>query len=90
MRQIDKERITAQIEFINRITKGGQIDYEAALKERFALAERLQNRRPAFIEWMKKQGFPSWRISEELSTLDRLIKELLRDPLKNDIWSEVS
>jgi len=87
---VDKERISAQIAFINRITKGGQIDYESALKERFALAERLQNRRPAFIEWMKRQGFPSWRINEELRTFDMLVKELLRDPLKQDIWGEAS
>lgn len=82
LRDVDRKRIAAQLEFINRVTKGGQLDYETAIKERKALAERVGNRRKQFLDWMKKQGFSQDRIAYEMSMFEKLLAELNRDPLK--------
>lgn len=80
MRQIDQRRITAQIEMANRITRGGQIDMEQALKERVALADRVDGYRLRFLTWMKKQNLPRHEIEAELRAMDRLIVQLRTPP----------
>ena len=80
MRPIDQARIKAQIDLAARITKGGEIDLEQAVKERAALAERVGERRPVFLAWMKKKGLPRHEIEAELRALDALIVALRTPP----------
>ncbi len=80
MRQVDQARITAQIELASRITRGGEIDLEQALKERAALADRVGEKRSFFLAWMKKQGKPRHEIEAELRALDALIAALRTPP----------
>lgn len=80
MRQIDQRRITAQIDLANRITRGGEIDMEQALKEREALADRVDGYRSHFITWMKKQNMPRHEIEAELRAMDSLIVQLRVPP----------
>ena len=80
MRQIDQQRIAAQIDLANRITRHGEIDMEQALKEREALADRVGEKRAFFLAWMKNRGWPQLIIDEELRDLDMLIKELRTPP----------
>jgi hypothetical protein len=82
LRAIDKERIKAQIDFINRITRGGEIDLELAVAERKRLADRVADKRLQFIKWMRAQRFTNARINEELRLFDELLRELRRDPTK--------
>ena len=80
MRQVDRQRIQAQIALATRITKGGEVDMEQALKERAALAERVGERRTVFLAWMKKKGLPRHEIEAELRALDALIVTLRTPP----------
>ncbi|KKL70619.1 hypothetical protein LCGC14_2103100 [marine sediment metagenome] len=80
MRQIDQQRIRAQIDLANRITRHGEVDLEQALKERAALAERVGERRAVFLAWMKKKGMPRHEIEAELRGLDALIVQLRTSP----------
>lgn len=80
MRQIDQRRITAQIDLANRITRGGEIDMEKALKERAALADRVDGYRKGFLTWMKKQNMPRHEIEAELRAVDALIVQLRTPP----------
>lgn len=80
MRQIDQRRITAQIDLANRITRGGEIDMEQALKEREALADRVDGYRKGFLTWMKKQNMPRHEIEAELRAVDALIVQLRTPP----------
>ncbi len=80
MRQIDNQRITAQIELAQRITRGGEIDLEQAIKERMALADRVEGKRSAYLAWLKKKGYPQLIIDGELADLDELVRELRTPP----------
>ena len=80
MRQVDQRRIRAQIDLANRITRGGEIDMEQALKEREALADRVGEKRAVFLTWMKKRGTPRHEIEAELRALDALIATLRTPP----------
>ncbi len=82
LRGVDQQRIAAQLDLINRITRGGEVDLDLALRERFALAARVDARRRAFFIWMKNEGWPQERINSELEALDMLIKVLRQDPTK--------
>jgi hypothetical protein len=82
LRQIDRDRMQAQMEFLNRITKGGQVDPELALAERLRLADRVADKRTQFTKWMKAQGFKAEQVKRELSRFDNLLSELRRDPSK--------
>jgi len=80
MRQVDQRRIKAQIDLATRITKGGEIDLEQAVKERAALADRVGEKRSFFLAWMKKRGTPRHEIEAELRALDILIVQLRTPP----------
>ncbi len=80
MRQVDQRRIKAQIDLATRITKGGEIDLEQAVKERAALADRVGEKRSFFLTWMKKRGTPRHEIEAELRALDELIVQLRATP----------
>ncbi len=80
MRTIDQRRIKAQIDLATRITKGGEIDLEQAVRERTALADRVGAYRPEFLKWMKSQGLPRHEIEAELNALDALIIQLRTSP----------
>ena len=80
MRGIDQRRIAAQIDLANRITRGGEVDMEQAVKERLALANRVADKRSYFLAWMKKKGWPQIIIEGELRDLDMLIVELCTPP----------
>ena len=80
MRQIDQQRIQAQIALANRITRGGEIDLEQAIKERLLLADRIDARRTYFIAWMKKRGWPQLIIDGEVKEMEELIVELRTPP----------
>ncbi len=80
MRQIDQRRIAAQVALANRITKHGEIDMEQALREREALAARVDGKRAYFLAWMRKQGWPQYRIDSELRRIDELIVSLRTPP----------
>jgi hypothetical protein len=82
LRQIDRDRMRAQVDLLTRITKGGQIDPELAVAERLRLAERVADKRTQFIKWMKAQGYKAERVKYELSRFDGLLLELRRDPSK--------
>ena len=79
-RLIDRQRITAQVEMLHRITRGGEIDVDKALAERKALADRVDNKRTAYIAWMKKKGWPQAIIDDEVKELDRLVLILREEP----------
>jgi hypothetical protein len=81
MRKVDRERGQSQIELMQRITRGGEVDLELALRERQRLAAKVDATRAEFIKWMKAQGYPRDRITRELQEADRLIQELKRSPL---------
>lgn len=80
MRQVDQRRIQAQIDLADRITRHGEIDLEQAMKERKALADRVDTYRPYFIKWMQKRGWPQQVIDDEIRDLEVLIKELRTEP----------
>ncbi|KKM27336.1 hypothetical protein LCGC14_1575790 [marine sediment metagenome] len=80
MRTIDQRRIKAQIDLATRITKGGEIDMEQALREREALADRVGEKRAFFLAWLKKRGTPRHEIEAELRALDILIVQLRTPP----------
>ena len=80
MRQIDQQRIRAQIDLADRITRHGEVDMEQALKEREALADRVGEKRSFFLAWMKKRGTPRHEIEAELRALDALIIQLRTPP----------
>ncbi len=80
MRQVDQQRIKAQIDLADRITRHGEIDLDEALKERVALADRVDAYRPHFLAWMKKRGWPQLIIDGEMKDLDMLIRELRTPP----------
>lgn len=80
MRGIDNKRIAAQIALAQRITRGGEIDMDVAVKEREALADRIDGYRTPFIAWMKKRGWPQLVIDGEVADLDALIVELRTPP----------
>ena len=80
MRQADNERIAAQIQLAQRITRGGEVDMDVAVKERIALADRIDSYRRPFIEWMKKRGWPQLVIDGEVADLDALCVELRTPP----------
>ena len=82
LRQIDRDRMQAQVDLLTRITKGGQIDPELAVAERLRLADRVADKRTQFIKWMKTQGYKAERVKYELSRFDSLLAELRRDPSK--------
>ena len=79
-RLIDRQRIQAQMELLSRITKGGETDVELAVQERRALAERVENKRGAYRNWLKKQGWPREMIDAELAEFDRLVVALRVEP----------
>ena len=79
-RLIDRERLRAQVDHLNRITRCGEIDIELAMRERRALADRVENKRTAYLSWMKKKGWPQQIIDDELSELDRLLSILRIEP----------
>ena len=79
-RLIDQARIKAQIEQLQRITKGGEIDVELAMQERKALADRVENRRGAYLTWMKAQGWPQEVIDVALAEFDELLQTLRMEP----------
>ena len=80
MRQIDQLRMKAQVDLANRITRHGEIDFEQAIKERLALADRVDGYRAGFIYWMRKHGWPQVVIDGELLDLDDLCAELRVEP----------
>ncbi|KKL96293.1 hypothetical protein LCGC14_1845920 [marine sediment metagenome] len=80
MRQVDQQRIRAQIDLANRITRNGEVDMEQALKEREALADRVGEKRSFFLAWMKTRGTPRHEIEAELRALDELIVQLRTTP----------
>jgi hypothetical protein len=82
LREIDRVRMKAQVDLLNRITKGGQVDPELAVAERLRLADRVADKRTQFTKWMKAQGFKAERIKGELARFDNLLAELRRDPSK--------
>lgn len=82
MRKVDRERGQSQVEFLQRITRGGEVDLEQVLKERQRLAAKVDASRAEFIKWMKAQGFSHDRITNELQESDRLIRELRRSPFE--------
>lgn len=85
-RLIDRQRIQAQAELLQRITKGGETDVELAMRERRALAERVENRRGAYLAWMKKQGWPREMIDQELAELDQLLVTLRVEPFSQQAF----
>lgn len=80
MRRIDRERIAAQVALADRITKHGEVDMEQALRERLALADRVDGYRAGFLAWMKQRGWPQLIIDGEMKDLDALIVELRTPP----------
>jgi len=82
MRSIDQERMRAQLDLLNRITKNGTVDIELAYKERLALAARVSAKRSVFLKWMKLKGFTQDAIDIELRRLDMVVAELTKDPSK--------
>lgn len=80
MRQVDQKRIQAQIALCDRITRHGEIDLEQAVKERLALADRVDGYRAGFIAWMKKENQPQHIIDLELRRMEGLIRELRTEP----------
>lgn len=82
MRSIDQQRLAAQLDFLNRITRGGEIDPELAYRERLALAARVSEKRGVFLKWMKLKGFTQDAINIELRRLDMVVAELTKDPSK--------
>lgn len=79
-RLIDQERIKAQIDLANRITKGGEIDMDKAVQERRNLAARIENKRGAYLNWLKSQGWPREAIDAELAEFDKLVANLYAEP----------
>ncbi len=75
-RLIDQQRIQAQLALANRITKGGEIDMDLAVQERRNLAARVENKRGAYIAYLKKQGWPRELIDAELVEFDKLMATL--------------
>ena len=53
---------------------------EAAVKERLALADRVDGYRSRFIAWMKHRGWPQQIINDELGDLDSLLAQLRVEP----------
>lgn len=90
MRLIDQQRIKAQIELSDRITRHGEIDLEQAVKERLALADRVDGKRAHFRAWMKKRGWPQHRIDVELRDLDILIRELRTEPFSRQAMGGIA
>ncbi len=82
MREVDRERGQSQVEFLQRITRGGEVDLEQVLKERKRLAAKVDASRAEFLKWMKAQGYSHDRITHELQESDRLIRELRRSPFE--------
>lgn len=80
MRQIDQLRMQAQVDLADRITRHGEIDLEQAVKERLALADRVDGYRTGFLSWMRKRGWPQQIIDDELRDLDNLCRELRVEP----------
>ncbi len=85
-RLIDRQRIQAQAELLERITSGGQTDVEKAMRERKTLADRVENRRGAYLTHMKKMGWPREMIVEELAELDRLLVALRVEPFSQEAF----
>lgn len=79
-RLVDQQRIKAQVEQLARITRGGEVDLELAMRERRALADRVENKRSAYLSWMQKQGWPREVIDAELAELDKLLQTLRAEP----------
>jgi len=79
-RLIDQQRIKAQLELANRITRGGEIDMDKAVQERRNLADRIENKRSAYLAYLKKQGWPQEAIDAELRELDELLVTLRQEP----------
>ena len=79
-RLIDRQRLQAQAEMLQRITKGGEIDVEQAMRERCNLADRVENKRSAYLSWMRKSGYPQELIDENLAELDSLLVTLRTEP----------
>ena len=63
-----------------RITRGGEIDMDLAVAERRALAERVENKRGAYLAYLKKQGWPREAIDAELAEFDKLMVTLTAAP----------
>ena len=80
MRQIDQQRIQAQVDLADRITRHGEIDLEQAIKERLLLADRIDDKRAYFMAWMKKRGWPQLIIDGEVKDMEELIIELRTPP----------
>lgn len=83
-RLIDRQRIQAQADMLQRITKGGEIDVEMALQERRALADRVENKRAAYLAWMKQQGYPQEAIDQGLADMDRILVALRTEPFSQE------
>lgn len=79
-RLIDQARIKAQVEQLQHITKGGEIDVDLAMQERRALADRIENKRSAYLSWMRSNGWPQEIIDAELVEFDELLQTLRMEP----------
>ena len=80
MRIIDRERVAAQIDYHNRITRNGEVDLDKSMRERRALAERVENKRGAYLAHLKKQGLPREMIDYELAEFDRVLAAFRAEP----------
>ena len=79
-RLIDQQRIQAQMGLLNRITRGGEIDPDLAVRERCELADRVENKRGAYLAHLKKQGLPREMIEYELAEFDRVLAAFRVEP----------
>jgi len=79
-RLIDQQRIKAQLALASRITRGGEIDMDKAVQERRNLAARIDNKRSAYLSWLKQAGWPQEAIDAELAEFDSLIETLRVEP----------
>ncbi len=79
-RLIDQQRIQAQIGLLNRITRGGEIDPDLAVRERREIADRVDNLRGAYLAHLKKLGWPREMISYELAEFDRVVAAFRAEP----------
>jgi hypothetical protein len=82
MRKVDRERGQSQVEFLQRITRGGEVDLEQVLKERQRLADKVDALRGDFIKYLKAQGYSHDEITHELQESDRFIREMRRSPFE--------
>lgn len=85
-RLIDRQRIQAQAELLERITRGGEIDPDMAVQERRDLADRVENKRGAYLNWLKSQGWPREIIDQELAEFDRLVAALRVEPFSQQAF----